>query len=121
MIPTRVHGLLDYLVGLLLIVLGASLYGEQAAAGLVPIILGAATLLYSVGTAYELGLLHVFHMPIHLCLDLLGGAALAASPWVFGFSDVVWAPHLIMGLTEIVVVMLSERTPEPTPPMRHAF
>jgi hypothetical protein len=51
----------------------------------------------SLFTNYELGLVGLIGMPAHLGMDAASGLLLAASPWLFGFSDVVWAPHLVLG------------------------
>src|SRR3954470_12689855 len=102
LIPTRVHGFLDYIVGLLLIV-APWLFGfsHHGAASSVPIFLGAAAILYSLLTRYELGLIKVIPMPAHLALDVLSGIFLALSPWIFGFNHFVKWPHVIFGLIEI--------------------
>lgn len=113
MIPTRVHGVLDYLVGTMLILAGAAWLGANNAAGAVPLVLGAATILYSLVTAYELGAIRVLPMRAHLALDLISGIFLALSPWILGFTDRVWAPHLLAGLLEILVVSLSAHAPVP--------
>ena len=34
-------------------------------------------------------------------MDFLSGVFLAISPWVFGFSERVWVPHVLVGLFEI--------------------
>jgi len=39
------------------------------------------------------------------------GAVLAASPWVFGFADVVWVPHVILGLTELAAAFVTKTSP----------
>jgi drug/metabolite transporter (DMT)-like permease len=113
LIPTRVHGILDYLLGLLLIaspwIFG---FNDEDTAKWVPIIIGAAVLVYSLLTDYELGAVRAIPMPVHLLLDFAGGVVLAASPWIFGFSDDVWAPHLVLGLIEIGTALLTERHPE---------
>jgi hypothetical protein len=113
-IPPRIHGVLDYLVGVALV---ASPWifdfaGDGGARLWVPIVLGASTILYSILTDYEPGLLRIIPMPAHLALDFGAGVVLAASPWLFGFDDVVKWPHLIAGLFEIVVVALSQVRPE---------
>jgi hypothetical protein len=36
---------------------------------------------------------------------------LALSPWLFGFSDYVWQPHLIVGLLEIGTSLMTRRIP----------
>jgi hypothetical protein len=111
-IPTRVHGVLDYLVGVLLIaapwLLGFATGGAKM---WVPIILGAAAIVYSLFTDYELGLVKATPMPVHLGLDILSGVVLAISPWLFGFAAIVWAPHLIVGLLEIGIALLTQPQP----------
>ena len=111
-IPTRVHGLLDYLVGLLLI--AAPWLFNFARGGTetwVPVALGAGALVYSLFTNYELGAVKRLLMPTHLTLDLLSGLLLAASPWLFGFSEFVYVPHLVLGLLEIGAALMTKTTP----------
>ena len=100
-IPTRIHGMLDYLMGLLLIA-SPWIFGfdEGGAKQWLPVILGAGAIAYSLLTDYELGVVRLLPMPVHLALDLGSGLLLAVSPWLFGFNDDVWAPHLILGLLE---------------------
>jgi hypothetical protein len=109
-IPSRVHGILDYVVGVLLIfaprILGFQNGGPEDR---IPVILGIATLIYSLLTRYELGLIKVIPFRVHLTLDFLSGVFLAISPWAFGFSERVWVPHLLVGLFEIGAAMMSHR------------
>jgi len=109
-IPSSVHGALDYLVGLFLIsapwMLG---FSDQSIPATVMIAVGAINLAYSLLTNYELGLLRLISMPLHLWLDFISGALLAASPWLFGFSDKVWAPHLMLGIFEMAAALTSKR------------
>jgi len=101
-IPTKVHGVLDYIVGLLLIAVPWILnFNKTGAETIVPIAIGAITLLYSLFTDYEMGLVRRIPMHTHLTLDILAGIVLASSPWVFGFSNHVTAPHLLIGIFEI--------------------
>ena len=37
-------------------------------------------------TDYELCVMRVIPLPVHLEIDIAFGALLAASPWLFGFS-----------------------------------
>lgn len=119
-ITTRTHGVIDYVVGILLIlapfILGFAHGGPEM---WVPILLGAGTILYSMFTAYELGVVGSIPMRGHLTLDLCSGILLAVSPWLFGFSEIVWAPHLIVGLMEIVVSLMTQSVPQALP-RRHA-
>jgi len=111
-IPTYAHGAVDYLVGLILImapfVLG---FADNGPAQWVPMALGAAILIMSLITNYELSLAKVIPMPLHLGVDAAGGLLLAASPWLFGFADQVFWPHLIIGLLEIGAALTTRTTP----------
>jgi len=112
-IPTRIHGMLDYAVGALLIVapwlLGFAAGGAET---WVPVILGVGAIGYSLFTDYELGLVRRIPMRTHLGLDAGSGVFLAASPWLFGFADLVYLPHLILGLVEIAAALTTRTTPD---------
>ncbi|MGG5887170.1 SPW repeat domain-containing protein [Falsiroseomonas sp. HC035] len=80
-IPTRIHGVLDYLMGALLIVVPYLLgFADGTAAQWVPQILGAGAIIYSLLTNYEHSAVRVIPMPMHLVLDTGSGVLLAASP-----------------------------------------
>lgn len=111
-LPTRVHGMLDYLLGALLI--GAPWLFGFAAGGAetwVPVALGAGVLLYSLFTDYELGVVKKLQMPAHLLLDALGGLLLAVSPWMFGFDEIVWMPHVALGLVKTITAAITNTVP----------
>jgi hypothetical protein len=112
-IPTRIHGMMDYLIGVLLIAAPWLFNFDRGGAETwVPVILGASVILYSLFTDYELGAMRRISMPTHLMLDLGGGVLLALSPWLFGFSEYVWQPHLIVGLLEIGTSLMTRRIPD---------
>lgn len=105
--------MMDYMLGLLLIVIPWLFsFNPGGAETWLPIAFGAGIIGYSFFTDYELGALRRISLRTHLKLDLGGGVLLALSPWLFGFSDTVTAPHLIIGLIEIGTVMLSVRQPD---------
>lgn len=107
-ISSRSHGVLDYVVGVLLIV-APFLFGfaDNEAARNAAWIVGAGTLLYSLVTAYELGLVKLIPYRVHLGIDLIAGIFLAASPWLLDFHErIVW-PHLLVGILEIGVAAMS--------------
>ena len=108
-IPTNIHGIVDYIVGLLLVaapwLLGFDNDGPQT---WVPVAAGLLTIGASMFTDYEWGLVRSIPIPAHLGLDILLGAILAASPWIFGFADAVWIPHVAVGLGEILIAALSQ-------------
>jgi hypothetical protein len=108
-ISTRVHGIMDYAMGVLLL---ASPYLFDFATGGIkqwlPMILGIAMIGLSLVTRYELAAFRVVPMPAHLAVDGLSGALLAVSPWLFGFAGVVYLPHLILGLIELGTSLMTE-------------
>jgi hypothetical protein len=111
-LPTRLHGILDYLMGLLLIA-APWLFGfaRGGAETWVPVVLGVGVLVYSTLTDYEFGIVRRIQMPTHLWLDAIGGVLLAVSPWLFGFDQHVWVPHVVLGVGEMVAAFMSETVP----------
>ncbi|MCE3283743.1 MAG: hypothetical protein K0Q66_2480 [Chitinophagaceae bacterium] len=107
-ISTKVHGVLDYLMGVMLIaspwIFGFAFNGAQL---WIPVLLGITMIVYSLMTEYELGLSDNISMRTHLVMDFISGAILAASPWLFGFADQVYLPHLLLGLAEIGAAALT--------------
>ncbi len=108
----RVHGILDYAVGFLLIIITWLLgFANDHAEAIVPVCVGAAIILYSLLTNYESGIARKISMPIHLRLDIIAGIFPAVSSWLFDFKKYVRLPHLIVGLVEILIAFITERQP----------
>ncbi len=111
-ISTRVHGVLDYLMGALLIASPWLFdFARNGAETWVPVILGAGAILYSLMTDYEYSVSRTLSMKTHLNLDLFSGIFLAASPWIFGFNDYVYVPHLVLGILEIGAALMTDTVP----------
>ena|SRR5215218_7977960 len=111
-LSTKVHGYLDYLVGALLIAAPWIFdFNRGGAETWVPVLLGVSAILYSLLTDYELGATSGISMRTHLMLDLVSGILLAASPWIFGFADEVYLPHLVLGIFEIGASLITRRDP----------
>lgn len=111
-ISTKVHGVMDYLVGFLLISFPFTLgFYEGGAESYIPIMLGLITLGYSICTRYEMGLIKALPMTMHLGLDLIAGVFLAASPWIFGFDQQVSVPHVLVGLFEVCASLTTRTHP----------
>ena len=126
-IPTSVHGVLDYLMGGLLIAT-PWLFGFADDAGgaamWVPIVLGAGAILYSLFTDYELGVVRKLPMPIHLWLDLASGLTLAVAPFLFGYVEEganVWLTFLVLGLLEIGASLTTRTHPAAARPSAAAL
>ncbi len=118
-VPTSVHGIFDYIGGILLIaapfVFG--FYNVGGIAVILPIVLGVGLILYSLLTNYERGIpaLKFIPMPLHLVFDFVAAALLAVSPFLFGFSNQapnVWLPHVIAGVGVILLVLVSQTHPQ---------
>lgn len=111
-IPTRVHGAVDYATsGALLAAPELFRLKDVPASALAPRVAGAASTAYSALTDYELGAVKVLPMKAHLALDAAGGALLAASPWVLGtrrHGVRHWLPHTLVGLGEVAVALTSK-------------
>lgn len=115
-IPTKVHGVLDYVVAIALI-LAPWIFGFAnigGAAVIIPIVLGVGLFVYSLFTRYELGAFKLIAMPIHLVFDIVASLFLIASPFLFGFINEApnaWLPHIVVGVAVIIVVAFSQPTP----------
>jgi hypothetical protein len=108
-IGRKVHGYLDYIVGALLIAVPLIVDGDMNnVAVLVPVLLGAGTILYSFFTDYEMGGIKIIPFKGHLFIDMVNGIFLAASPWLFHFHDTVYLPHVVVGVMEMMVVLLTD-------------
>lgn len=113
MINTKLHGLLDYLVGFLLIaapwILGFETPGVERN---LSVTMGILTIVYSLLTRYEWGLLRGLPFKIHLLIDFLSGLLLLSSMWVLGTRS--WFFFLV-GALIIIVTTLSGRRRFPKP------
>jgi hypothetical protein len=112
-LPTKVHGALDYVVGLALI-LAPNIFHFTDVGGpavVIPRLLGIVLIVYSVFTRYEWGVVKIIDMPYHLVVDVGAALFLAASPFLFGFSDQelnAWLPHVVVGVAVILVVIVGK-------------
>ena len=111
-ISTRVHGVLDYVTGLGLLVAPAMLGVRNPKAAAVPRALGAGALAYSLLTDYELGVIRKLPMGRHLQMDAVSGLSLAASPWLLGFDRDVRVPHVAVGLFELAAAVTTKTEPK---------
>ena len=111
-IPTEVHGALDYLASAVNLAFPRLLGLRDApGAALVPRVDGLAGAGYSLITDYELGLVKVLPMPAHLAFDAAKGIFMAVSPWLFGFAKNgtrYWLPHVLMGTADLLAAIASK-------------
>ncbi|MGZ5281028.1 MAG: SPW repeat domain-containing protein, partial [Bacteroidia bacterium] len=111
-ITTQMHGVADYVTSVALIA-APMLINEKRTRPevIIPMALGAGTLVTSLMTDYELGAAKTIKMPVHLGIDIAGGLFLAASPWIFGFSKRTWVPHVAIGLMQVAIALTTDTQP----------
>lgn len=111
-IPTRIHGIADYLVGIILIAAPWLLdFNRGGAETWVPVIVGAMVLLQTILTDFEVGLVRKLPMRTHLTMDFFMGLLLALSPWLFGFADFIAWPHVLFGAFSILASLTTHTAP----------
>ena len=112
-IPTKFHAPLDYIVGVALIAAPWIFqFSDVTAATVVSVVLGIGLIAYSLFTNYELGVWKVAPMAVHNLFDIVAGAFLAASPWIFDFADesaYVWVPLVVVGLAAVFLGLTTKQ------------
>lgn len=107
-IPSFVHSLLDYIFGFALVTAPWLLgFDDNATATTLAVLLGLGTLLYSLLTNYEFGVIRMIPFRIHLLIDGLLGLFLVAIPWLFGFADRYAEPFYGFGMYAIGAALLT--------------
>ena len=111
-IPTRFHGVLDYIVGLVLLISPWLFdFSDISYATWTMVAAGIIVLLQTIFTDFEVGIIHKIPMKSHLMVDFGLGVILAISPWIFTFDDRVFMPHLIAGLFIMLASLTTHRVP----------
>jgi hypothetical protein len=110
-IPTRLHGVLDYLMGGLVAVSPWLFgYADGGTTAMVHLMLGAGMILIALMTDFELGVIRAIPMPAHLMLDAGLGVFALASPWLFGFATFSTL-HVALGLFELAAAAMTSTHP----------
>lgn len=123
-ISPRTHTIIGFIVGVALI-LAPNIFGFNdvgGAAVTVPRIIGVIVLLSELTVRGSFSGFGVVPMRLHIVTDMLMGAVLALSPWLFGFSDEdanAWLPHLIVGIL-MIGYAAATRSGDETVSARHA-
>ncbi len=107
-INSLTHGIVDYVIGFLLLVAPFLVgFSDNEPARNSAWVVGAAIILYSLATDYELGVFKLIPYRIHLGLDCVIGVFLATSPWLLDFSDRIAWPHVAFGLLEVGIALIT--------------
>ncbi|MBA3665047.1 MAG: hypothetical protein H0W61_12675 [Bacteroidetes bacterium] len=111
-IPTKIHGVLDYLTGSLICASPWLFnFNIEGSAREITVLLGIVTIVMSAMTNYELGLFKILTMDTHLLIDILISIFLILSPWIFGFSRYIFLPQVVFGIIGIGVALFTDRVP----------
>jgi hypothetical protein len=111
-ISTRAHGILDIAFGMTAMAAPWFLgFADQRRARNIVVAVEATTIVYGLLSDHELALSRKLPMPLHLKLDVAAGALMASSPWLLGFAQRVWLPHVAIGLGAIGAGLLTETEP----------
>lgn len=107
-IPLTLHAASEpFLVALLIAAPFIFGFSDESAPTALSIIAGIVILIVSMSTRWKLSLVKVIPVEVHALLDLLMGAFLIASPFIFGFSD-IGAPTAFLiafGVLEILATI----------------
>lgn len=110
-INTKLHGILDYSSGIVLLLPWITNYSQRSSDTLLLAGVGAAIIFMSLLTDYEFGLIKMIPMRGHLLLDIASALLLIASPWLFPVYNYLLYWPLLFGVFELLVVLLSSHRP----------
>ncbi len=97
-IPAFVHGVVEYLTGVLFVVAPFLFSFESDNATVLSVGVGVVVLVVAASTRGSTGLVQHLPISIHVGLDYLLAVFLVASPYLFGFSDETAPTALFLGL-----------------------
>jgi uncharacterized YccA/Bax inhibitor family protein len=106
-IPTMIHGITDYAVGMIVIGL-PFLFGWTGSQRWTLIALGAFAILYSLCTDYELGAVRLVPMRTHLLLDAVFGVLMLVLPWALNFSQDSHLPMSVIGILALILTVTTK-------------
>ena len=112
-ISSKTHTVIGLAVGVILL-FAAQLFGfatDQVATN-VTIAVGLFIILSELITTSRISPLKLVPMRIHIVLDYVTGIFLAASPWIFGFDEIVWIPHVLVGILTVGYAALTDPASE---------
>lgn len=112
MISLRVHNILDYVIGAVLIIAPWVFgFGEVAMARNLFLFGGVALIVYSLLTNYYYSIAHVIPLGVHMTLDVLLGVLFILAPALFGYRAFLtngqYAVHVVLGVAAVGLVALT--------------
>ena len=109
-ISTRTHGYLDYLIGIV-VALSPWLFGfAGSAVATLHVVAGVALIGAAALTDFELGVVRVIPVPVHLMLDAVIGVVLILSPVLFDLQQYAGL-HVVAGVGYLAVAAMTSTRP----------
>ena len=106
-VSPRLHGVIDYLTVPLLLAAGPLFrFGGRPAE--ITSTLAGVVLVYSLFTAYPLGLVKMIPFPLHRVIDIVLGAAMLTSPFILKYDAPARNFFVAMGVLALIVVALTD-------------
>lgn len=113
-IPRALHGIIEYVAGVLFIVAPFVLdFSDEGAATAVSIAVGIVVLLVAATTKGSTSLVDVIPTALHVAADYALAVLLIAAPFLFGFSDETnpTAFFIGLGVVHLLVTVATRFTP----------
>ena len=109
-ITPRVHGLLDYMSAIVLIIAPSVLEFNEVSpyAYWLSVIAGVILILYSLMTDYDFSIGMLIPLKTHLVIDFSAGVLFILWPFIFDSTGLVLAYYLVMGFGILLVVGLTQ-------------
>jgi hypothetical protein len=122
-IPPFVHGLLDYPLAAVLIVLPLVLDFDDSAAKWIAVAFGIGAAVLAVGTAWSTGIVRVIPPLLHGYADIAVTVALIVLPFIVGFESHTTALvfYLIVGAGGLLATLATRFEPRMPAERRTAF
>ena len=113
-ITSRVHGLLDYMSAIVLILAPSVLEFNEVSpyAYWLSVIAGVILILYSLMTDYDFSIGMLIPLTTHLVIDFSAGVLFILWPFIFDFTGLALAYYLVMGFGILLVVGLTQSDEE---------
>ena len=106
-VSPRLHGVIDYLTVPLLLAAGPLFRFDGRPAEITSTLAGVV-LVYSLFTAYPLGLVKMIPFPMHRVIDIVFGAAMLISPFILKYDAAARNFFVAMGVLALIVVTLTD-------------
>ena len=113
-ITPRVHGVIDYMSAIVLILAPSVLEFNEVSpyAYWLSVIAGVILILYSLMTDYDFSIGMLIPLKTHLVIDFSAGVLFILWPFIFDFTGLALAYYLVMGFGILLVVGLTQSDEE---------